>query len=317
MKAYITIFITVLLAPVISLKAQSNRNSYPQNFIVRTVSGHGFIPHTSIEVTDSKGRSISCQARDMAFKNEPRQYCKTDSLIKSLETCAECKIVKTKAQLDALYKAMKMGTLKCASGYGVPVYTMYSKKADGPLELINKVAKGCGINVDDNKLIDELIAEFEKPVNKNGLMEPNETASARESKPVDNSTDKNFVPQTIPDSTDGFGFTALITANGVMRMKCKCSLTSAEVFFYHPDVKTFGMGYKRAPISSRIYQLTKKSGSDLYDIDIKDRRYKYMYKLEIIPITDTGKKPEFTLINRDVWREMEYQGSPIRTPVKN
>ncbi|MEJ7674282.1 MAG: hypothetical protein WKF59_16705 [Chitinophagaceae bacterium] len=122
----------------------------------------GFIPETSIGVTDSEGRSISCKARDRDYKNLSKQHCDTDSLIKNLETCTNCKIVKIKAQLDALYKAMKMGTLKCASGYGVPVYAMYTKKADGSLQLINKVAKGCGKTDNDNKLIDELIAEFGK-----------------------------------------------------------------------------------------------------------------------------------------------------------
>ncbi|MBA3674693.1 MAG: hypothetical protein H0W75_07010, partial [Chitinophagaceae bacterium] len=132
MKASITFFITVLLAPVVNLQAQSNSNvkhsnSYPQAYFVRTVSGHGIIPTTSVQVIDNEGRSISCSARS-------RQICKTDSLITSLETCTTCKIVKTKAQLDALYNAMKMGTPECASGYGVPVYAIYTKKAHGSLQ---------------------------------------------------------------------------------------------------------------------------------------------------------------------------------------
>jgi hypothetical protein len=303
MKALITFFIAVLLAPVVSLQAQSNRNSYPQTYFVSTVRGHGIIPTTSIEVTDSKGRSLSCSARDRDYKNLSKQHCDMDSLIKSLETCNNCKIVKTKNQLDALYKAMRMGTLKCASGYGVPVYAMYTKKADGPLELINKVAKGCGINADDNKLIDELIAEFEKRVNKNGLMEPNETASAKESKPVADTTDKNFVQEAKGYSTDSFEIKARITTDGILSLISKNALTGVEVGYYAPGIKrSIGRSLDFSPgkYYSRTYQLRKKSGSDLYAIDIHDQPYRQMYKLVIIPITDTGKKPAFTLINSKV-----------------
>jgi hypothetical protein len=309
MKAYITIFITVLLAPVISLQAQSNRNSYPQSFIVRTVSGHGLVPETSIEVLDSKGRSILCRSRDMPFKNETRKYCKTDSLIKSLETCTTCKIVKIKAQLDALYKAMKMGTLKCASGYGVPVYAMYTKKADGSLQIINKVAKGCGINADDNKLINELIAEFEKTVDKNGLMEPIETVSAKESKPIADTTDKNFVQEAKGDSTDPFEVKARITTDGMLRLISKDALSGVTVVYYEPRiVQSIGRGFfsSRGGHYFRNYQLKKKSGSDLYDIDIHAEPYNHMYMLEIIPITDTGKKPGFKLKNSKVPEELMY-----------
>ncbi len=192
MKAFIAFCITVLVAPLMNLQAQSNRNFYPQTFFVRTVNGHGIIPETSIEVTDKQGRSISCKGRDRNYKNLSKQHCDMDSLIKSLETCTNCNNVKTKNQLDALYKAMKMGTLECASGYGVPVYAMYTKKADGSLLLINKVAKGCGKTGNDNKLIDDLIAEFEKPLDKKILTKLNKTNSAKESPSLSDSTDKNF-----------------------------------------------------------------------------------------------------------------------------
>jgi hypothetical protein len=73
MKPYILFFIIVLLGPVTQVGAQANSNntyhgSYPQYYFVRTVSGHGIIPTTSIRVIDKDGKSISVSFRDLSSK---------------------------------------------------------------------------------------------------------------------------------------------------------------------------------------------------------------------------------------------------------
>ena len=67
MKAFIPPFTIILLAPVIRLQAQANKNynhhcSYPQYYFVRTEDGRGIILSTDIQVIDKDGRSISCKS---------------------------------------------------------------------------------------------------------------------------------------------------------------------------------------------------------------------------------------------------------------
>ena len=67
MKVFISFFIIALLAPLIKLYAQSNKNvncltSFTQYYFVHIVSGYGIIPATSILVIDKDGQSISCKA---------------------------------------------------------------------------------------------------------------------------------------------------------------------------------------------------------------------------------------------------------------
>ncbi len=171
MTLYILLFITVVFAPVKQIQAQANSNytyhgSYPQYYFVRTVSGHGIIPTTSIRVIDKDGKSISVSFRDLSSKNKSRQYSVTDSLINSLEACATCKIVKSKVQTDIMYKQLTRITSanllkKCPAGYGQAAYALYQRNNDRDVPLWIKISKGCGITAGDNKLINDFIREFE------------------------------------------------------------------------------------------------------------------------------------------------------------
>ncbi|MEJ7823742.1 MAG: hypothetical protein WKF85_15575 [Chitinophagaceae bacterium] len=295
MKSSITFFITVLLAPVISLQAQT--------YFVRTVSGHGFIPETSIEVTDNEGRSISCKARDLNYKKLSKQHCETDSLIKSLETCTNCKIVKTKEQLNTLNKALKLGSPECASGYGVPVYAMYTKKADGSLRLINKVAKGCGITANGNKLIDELIADFEKPADKNVLTELNKVVAVKESKPITGVLDTDFT-----QVTGTFGYTARLTTEGYLHCKTKAKPVSAEIIFQKPVPGIYKPNYNFEGAireERKTYAVKEKTGG-AYLIDISSEKYKENHSITLIFISAKGEKASVKLVNQKV-REIDLR----------
>jgi len=308
MKASITFFITVLLAPVISLQAQTNSNekhsnSYPQTYFVRTVSGLGIVPQTSIEVTDNEGRSISCKARDLNYKNLSKQHCDTESLIKSLETCTNCKIVKTKAQLDALYNALKMGTRECASGYGVPVYAMYTKKADGSLHLINKVANGCGKTDNDNKLIDDFIMEFEKPGDKSLSNEQNNAFAVKESKGVTGVLDTNFT-----QVTHTFGYTARLTTDGILHCKTKAKPVSAENIFQKPvtGIYTSNYNFEGAIREERKTYAVKEESGRSYLIDISSENYKEKYAMTIVFTSANGEKASVKLVNQNL-REVQLK----------
>jgi len=69
-KASITFLILLFFVPAISLQAQSNPRINPQTYFVPTGSGLGIIPKTNIDITDTKGRSISCKPRDLKDKNK-------------------------------------------------------------------------------------------------------------------------------------------------------------------------------------------------------------------------------------------------------
>ena len=78
-----------------------------------------------------------------------------------------------------------------------------------------------------------------------------------------------------------------------MRFSYSEVLIGADVVFYGPSVKIYGEnGYETSKGINNIrsYTLTKKSGSDFYEIDKNNQHYDENYKIEIIPVTDTGKK---------------------------
>lgn len=325
MKAFITLFAIILLAPAIRLQAQANSNynhhsSYPQYYYVRTVSNHGIIPTTSIQIIDKDGRSISCKSDDLKSKNTSRQLCKTDSLINALETCADCKIVKTKAQMDTLYMLLAKITPahpeNCIPRYGGAAYAMYMRYGEGLLQLNKKIAKGCGISDSLNKLIDDFIREFEKPGDKDLLKEQNKTLAEKVNKPISDFSDKNFETSTAPNDTfNTMGISAYINIDGILRLRSKVSLTSIEIKFRSPTVqKSVGKGYvtKRKPTFSRTYQLRKKTGSDLYDIDITMEKYKQMGALEIIPLIATGSKTKIIVLNQYVQKVPEKIEYPFK-----
>lgn len=303
MTLYILLFIMVLLAPVISLHAQSNRNFYPQTYYVRTVSSLGIVPQTTIEVTDNEGRSISCTARDRDYKNMSRQHCETDSLIKSLETCTSCKIVKTNAQLDVLNKALKLGSPQCATGYGDPVYAMYTKKEDGSFHLINKVAKGCSITQNGNKLIDEFIADFEKPVDKNVLIELNKVVAVKESKGVTDVLDRDFT-----QTTATFGYTVWLTPDGILHCKTKAKPVSAEIIFQKPVTGDYKSNYNFEGAireERKTYAIKEETGGS-YIIDISSENYKEKYAITVVFTSAKGEKAAAKLVNQKL-REIDLR----------
>ena len=80
------------------------------------------------------------------------------------------------------------------------------------------------------------------------------------------------------------GISAHINIDGILRLRSKVSLISVEIKFRSPTVqKSVGKCYvtKRKPTFSRTYQLRKKTGSDLYDIDISMEKYNQMGALEM------------------------------------
>ena len=172
MKAVITFFIIIIFAPVILIQAQANSNyiyhgSYPQYYFVRTVSSRGIIPTTTIQVIDKYGKSISGSSRDLKSQHKIGQLSATDSLINSLETCTTCKVVKTKEQTDLMYGQLTKITSvnflkKCPAVYGQATYALYQRSNDTYVPLWIKISKGCGITDEDNKLINDVIREFEK-----------------------------------------------------------------------------------------------------------------------------------------------------------
>lgn len=312
MKAFIFLFTIVLLAPLIQVQAQVNskytyRGSYPQYYFVRTVRSIGIIPSTSIQVIDKDGRSISCSSSDLNSQNKSRQLCTTDSLINTLETCADCKIVKTKEQVDIMYNQLTRITSvnllkKCPAGYAQATYTLYQRSNDTYVPLWIKISKGCGITDEDNKLINDVIREFEKQGDYSLLITQNNALAAKQSKSVSDSIDKNFVPEAKNKFSMPL-FYARITTGGVIRFSYSEVLTGADVVFYGPSVRIYGEnGYETSKGINNIrsYILTKKSGSDFYEIDINNQHYNQNYKIEIIPVIDTEKKPGLTLRNTKV-----------------
>jgi hypothetical protein len=339
MKAFILLFIIVLLAPVANLQAQAGSNynhhsSYPQYYYVRTVSGHGIIPTTSIQIIDKDGRSISCSSRDLNSQNKSRQLCKIDSLINTLETCQECKIVKTTAQMDTIYKLSAKITpvdsvKNCIPGYGGAAYAMYERKDDGSLHLSKNIAKGCGKTVDANKLIDDFIAKFEKPGDKNLLKEQNKALAEKENKTISDSAHKDFIAGA-SNNSEAIVLTGRITADSMLRIISNTPLTSVELVFYernyNPQTGKLKPSENETPsgisklqklwqerkkllqqerentsysLIYKTYQLRKKSGSNLYDIDLKkELSFYFITKLKIIGVTETGEKAAIMLFNK-------------------
>jgi hypothetical protein len=299
MKAFITFFTILLLAPVINLQAQAGSNlnhhsSLPHIYYVRTVINAGKMPAVSIEVIDEEGRSTSCKTDDPK-KKSANQLSVTDSLINSLETCTDCKIVKTKAQREAISKARRLVTPKCSADSGVAVYGR-NHDAEGRLYLIQKITRGCDKSDSANILLDRLMRQFEKPGDRRLLKELNNAFVAKQNKPVSDETDLNFVPPPPIKHPHGtFGFSARITKDGMLRLVSKIPLTRVKVVF-SPVIKTFRGQSTESP---QIYFLRKKTGSDLYDLDLNDRLYKNMAKLTIIPTMVTGDKAEITLLNKN------------------
>ena len=338
MKAFITFFTIVLLAPAINLQAQTNSNynhhsSYPQYYFVRTVSGHGIIPTTSIQVIDKDGRSISCSSRDLNSQTRSRQLCRIDSLINTLETCAECKIVKTTDQMVAIYKlAAKITSVdsvkNCIPAYGDAAYAMYERKEDGSLRLDKNIAKGCGKTIDANRLIDDFIREFEKPRDKNLLKEQNKALAAKENKILSDSAHKDFKAGA-NNNAEVIAFTVRITTDSMLRIISKVPLTHVDLIFYerrryYPTGKFKSLEEESYSGTSnlskylqerkkllqerenslpdeliyRTYQLRGKRGSNSYDIDLKGELFKFMTKLKVIPVTETGNKEEIIIYKK-------------------
>jgi hypothetical protein len=305
--------IIVLLAPATNLQAQAGSNvihhsSRPHIYYVRTVNNPGIIPAVSIEVIDEEGRSISCKTDDPK-KQSANQLSITDSLINSLETCTECKIVKTKAQIEAISKALIVVTPKCAADSGVAVYGR--NHDEGRLYLIKKITRGCDKSDSANILLDSLMRQFEKPGDRSLLKELNKAFVAKQNKPISDETDLNFVPPPgIKHPTGTSEFSARITKDGMLRLVSKIPLTRVKVVF-SPVIKTFR---GRSTESPQIYFLRKKTGSDLYDLDLNDLLYKNMAKLTIIPTMVTGDKAEITLLNKNAPKR---RAGEYTVPVKN
>ncbi len=110
--------------------------------------------------------------------------------------------------------------------------------------------------------------------------------------------------------TGTLGFSARITKDGMLRLVSKIPLTRVKVVF-SPVIKSFGGRKTEYP---QIYFLRKKTGSDLYDLDLNDKPYKYMAKLTIIPTMVTGDKAEITLLNKNA---PERRAGEYTVPVKN
>lgn len=271
---------------------------------MRTVSNQGIIPTTSIQVIDKDGRSISCSYNVYTKNKDATHVCKIDSLINLLETCIDCKTLKSKAQMDSIRTAfIRVPAMPqdCKPGYGDAVYISVMRYEGGALQATNKkISKGCGKTGQENKLVMDFINAFEHK--SSGTIEQINTAFAKGTKPISDYADKDFVPQVNKDSA-AFAFTAMITKEGLLRCVSNATLIQLHVFFISSSVRMWGRkGAEEKPGSkfSLTYQLRQKSGSELYDVDIKDGRYKTMHKLIIVPMADNGKKVEFTIINKTI-----------------
>ena len=190
MTLYILLFIIVLLAPATNLQAQANSNvnhhsSLPHIYFVLTVNNPGIIPTTSIQVYDKEGRSILCKTGDPK-KQGADQLCITDSLINRLEICTDCKIVKTKAQMEAIFKTLVLIHPKCSADSGVAVYGR--NHDEGRLYLIKKITRGCDKRDSANILLDSLMRQFEKPGDRRLLKELNKAFVAKQNKPISDET---------------------------------------------------------------------------------------------------------------------------------
>ena len=296
MKTFLPFFIIALLTLVINLQAQSGSNvnyhsSLPHIYFIRTVSNPGKIPSAFIQVIDKEGRSISCKTDDPK-KQSANQLSVTDSLMNSLETCTDCKIVKTTAQMAAIFKTIVLINPKCSVDTGLAVYGRNHE--EGKLYFIQIITRGCGKTDSANKLLDSLISQFEKPGDESLLKELNNGFVAKQNKAVSNETDLDFVPEVNEASARTFGISARISTDGMLRLVSKIPLTRVKVVFF--PSKTFG----RITHYPGIFFLTKKPGSDLYDLDLNEEEYKKMAKLIIIPMMVTGDKAEITLINKNV-----------------
>jgi len=138
--------------------------------------------------------------------------------------------------------------------------------------------------------------QFEKPGDRSLLKELNKAFVAKQNKPISDETDLNFVPPPGHKHPTGTSeFSDRITKDGMLRLVSKIPLTRVKVVF-SPVIKTFR---GRSTESPQIYFLRKKTGSDLYDLDLNDLLYKNMAKLTIIPTMVTGDKAEITLLNKN------------------